>query len=216
MAIVKYAPEDIIPIVVHVLSFSTVKFAEYGYMEIVQQEMPDLLHLDEDDVTPDMHFLVLDAAEDEISKAINKCIQHIDDTIDTFRIMYAFDLEELYADERIHEIASQLYSDLYYYADGLIEDNISSAVMELPFTAANAFFFLCRLIIHHELDAEMSMDHGFYGTGWEEFEFLDTSDNDVSVVYELTQNILKMNIVISDLYSDRDSRTSGDEQSFNQ
>lgn len=215
MAIVKYNREDIIPIVIHVLSFSTVKFAEYGYKEIVQHEMPDLLRLDEDDVTPDMHFLLLDAAEDDISKAINSCISYIDTTIDTFRIMYAFDLEELYSDERIHEIASQLYSDLYYYADGLIEDNISAAVMELPFTAANAFFFLCRLILHQEIDAEMSMDHGFYGSGWEEFEFLDTSDNDVSVVYELTQKILKMNVAITDLYADRDSKNPDEEQSFN-
>ena len=216
MAVTKYAREDIIPIVIHILSFSTVKFAEYGYKAIVESEMPDLASLDDEDVTPDMYFGVLDASDDEISKAISQCIDHIDATINTFCIMFAIDLEELYSDERIHEMASQIYSDLYYYADGLVEDNISSAVMELPFTAANAFFYLCRLLIHGQIDAELSMDEGFYGTGWEEFEFLDTSDNDVSVVYELTQNILKMNIVISDLYSDRDSRTSGDEQSFNQ
>jgi len=204
MAVTKYAPEDIIPIVIHIMSFSTVKFAEYGYKAILENEMPDLLRMDEDDVSPDLHFQVLDASEDEISIAINKCIAYIDATIDTFRIMYAIDMEELYGDERIHEIASQLYSDLYYYADGLIDDNISSAVMELPFTAANAFFFLCRLIIHQELDAELSMDNGFYGTGWEEYEFMDTSDNKVAVMYDLVQEILKMNIEISDIYSNKD------------
>lgn len=204
MAVTKYAPEDIIPIVIHILSFSTVKFAEYGYKAILENEMPDLLGMDEDDVTPDLHFQVIDASEDEISKAINKCIAHIDATIDTFRIMYAIDMEELYSDERIHEIASQIYSDLYYYADGLIDDNISSAVMELPFTAANAFFFLCRLIIHQELDPELSIENGFYGTGWEEFEFLDTSHNNVAVVYDLVQEILKMNIEISDIYANKD------------
>lgn len=206
MAVTKYAQEDIIPIVIHILSFSTVKFAEYGYKAILENELPDLLAMDEDDVSPDLHFQLLDAADDEISKAINKCIACIDATIDTFRIMYAIDLEELYNDERLHGIASQIYSDLYFYADGLIDDHISSAVMELPFTAANAFFFLCRLIIHQEIDAEMSMDEGFYGTGWEEFEFLDTSDNNVAVVYDLVQEILKMNIEISDIYSDRDRK----------
>ncbi|WP_158795572.1 hypothetical protein [Pedobacter sp. L105] len=206
MAVTKYAKEDIIPLVIHILSFSTVKFAEYGYKAILESELPDLLGMDEDDVTADLHFQLLDAAEDDISIAINKCIAYIDATIDTFRIMYAIDLEELYTDERLHEIASQIYSDLYYYADGLIDDNISSAIMELPFTAANAFFFLCRLIIHQEIDAEMSMDEGFYGTGWEEFEFLDTSDNNVAVVYDLVQHILKMNIEISDIYSNRDHR----------
>ena len=204
MAVTKYAKEDIIPLVIHILSFSTVKFAEYGYKAILESELPDLLGMDEDDVTADLHFQLLDAAEDDISVAINKCIAYIDATIDTFRIMYAIDLEELYTDERLHEIASQIYSDLYFYADGLIDDNISSAVMELPFTAANAFFFLCRLLIHEEIDAEMSMDEGFYGTGWEEFEFLDTSDNNVAVVYDLVQQILKMNIEISDIYSNRD------------
>jgi hypothetical protein len=201
MAVTRYAKEDIIPIVIHILSFSTVKFAEYGYKALMEKEMPELLSLDEEDVDPGMHFQVLYASEDEVSKAINKCIGLIDGAIDTFRIMYAIDLEELYTDERIRELANVMYSDLYYYADGIIDDNISSAVMELPFTAANAFFFLCRLIIHQELDAEMSMDEGFYGTGWEEFEFLDTSDNNVAVVYDLTREILKMNIEISDIYA---------------
>lgn len=208
MAVSRYAKEDIIPIVVHILSFSTVKFAEYGYKALMEKEMPELLALDEEDVDPGMHFQVLDASDDEVSKAINKCITLIDGAIDTFRIMYAIDLEELYTDERIRELANLIYSDLYYYADGIIDDNISSAVMELPFTAANAFFFLCRLIIHQELDAEMSMDEGFYGSGWEEFEFLDTSDNNVAVVYDLTQEILKMNIEISDIYAGRNSPDS--------
>jgi len=209
MAVTKYAREDIIPIVIHILSFSTVKFAEYGYKAIVESEMPDLASLDDEDVTPDMYFGVLDASDDEISKAISQCIDHIDATINTFCIMFAIDLEELYSDERIHELASQIYSDLYYYADGLVEDNISSAVMELPFTAANAFFYLCRLLIHGQIDAELSMDEGFYGTGWEEFEFLDTSDNKVALMYDLVQEILKQNIIISDIYADRAGDQSG-------
>lgn len=200
MGLTKYAEKDIIPIVIHVLSFTAVKFAEYGYKALMEEEMPELLALDEDDVDPIMHFQVLDASEDEISQAINKCIQLIDGTIDTFRIMYGIDLEELYTDERIGELANQLYADLYFYADGIIEDNISSAVMELPFTAANALFFLCKLIIHHEIDADLSMDGGFYGTGWDEFEFLDTSDNNVAVVYDLVEAILQMNIAISEIY----------------
>jgi hypothetical protein len=209
MAVTKYAEEDIIPIVIHILSFSTVKFAEYGYRAIIENEMPELASLDEEDVTPDMYFQVLDASDDEISKAIGKCIDHIDATINTFCIMFTIDLEELYGDDRVHEIASQIYSDLYYYADGLIEDNISSAVMELPFTAANAFFYLCRLLIHGQIDAELSMDEGFYGTGWEEFEFMDTSDNKVALLYDLVQEILKLNIIISDIYADRSGGDSG-------
>ena len=204
MAVRRYAREDIIPIVIHILSFSTVKFAEYGYKSVLEKDMPELLAMDEDDVDVSTYFQLLQASDDDISRAINKCIALIDHTIDTFRIMYAIDLEELYTDDRIHELANQIYADLYYYADGLIEDSISTAVMELPFTAANAFFFLCRLIIHHEIDAEQSMDEGFYGTGWEEFEFMDTSDNNVAVVYDLIQEILKMNIEISDIYENRE------------
>jgi hypothetical protein len=204
MAVMRYAREDIIPIVIHILSFSTVKFAEYGYKSVLEKDMPELLALAEDDVDVSIYFEVLLASDDDISKAINKCIALIDQTIDTFRIMYAIDLEELYRDDRIYELANQLYADLYYYADGLIEDSISTAVMELPFTAANAFFFLCRLIIHHEIDAEQSMDNGFYGSGWEEFEFMDTSDNNAAVVYDLIQEILKMNIEISDIYASRE------------
>lgn len=204
MAVTKYAKEDIIPVVIHILSFSTVKFAEYGYKSVIEKDMPELLALGEDEVDVSMYFQVLLASDDDVSRAINKCIALIDQTIDTFRIMYAIDLEELYTDDRIHEMANQIYADLYYYADGLIDDNISAAVMELPFTAANAFFFLCRLIIHHEIDAEQSMDQGFYGTGWEEFEFMDTSDNNVAVVYDLIQEILKMNIEISDIYANRE------------
>jgi hypothetical protein len=204
MAVTRYAKEDIIPIVIHILSFSTVKFAEYGYKAVLEKDMPELLALEEDDVDAAMYFEVLLASDDDISKAINKCIALIDHTIDTFRIMYAIDLEELYTDDRIHELANQIYADLYYYAEGLIEDSISTAVMQLPFTAANAFFFLCRLILHHEIDAEQSIDDGFYGTGWEEFEFMDTSDNNVAVVYDLIQEILKMNIEISDIYASRE------------
>jgi len=209
MALTKYAQEDIIPIVIHILSFSTVKFAEYGYKAIIENEMPDLISLDEDDITPVMYFEVLNSSDDEISEAINKCVAYIDATINTYCIMHAIELEELYTDDRIHELASQIYCDLYYYADGLVADNISSAVMELPFTAANAFFFLCKLIIHQEIDAEMSMDEGFYGTGWEEFEFLDTADNNVAVMYDLTQEILKMNIIISDIYANRTDFDAG-------
>lgn len=214
MAVTKYAQEDIIPIVIHILSFSTVKFAEYGYKAILEKELPDLLELNEDDLTPAIYFELLNSAEDEVSMAVKECIAYIDSTIDTFRIMYAIDIEELYSDERIHALASQLYSDLYYYADGIIEDSISAAVMELPFTTANAFFFLCRLIIHQEIDAELSVDNGFYGTGWEEFEFLDTSNNDVSVVYALIQQILEMNIKISDIFS-RIDRNQGMDESWN-
>ena len=166
--------------------------------------MPELLSMEEDDFDVSLYFQLLLASDDDVSRAINKCIALIDQAIDTFRIMYAIDLEELYTDERIHELANQIYADLYYYADGLIEDNISSAVMELPFTAANAFFFLCKLIINQEIDAEQSMDEGFYGTGWEEFEFMDTSDNNVAVLYDLIQEILKMNIEISDIFASRE------------
>ncbi|MCX2481433.1 hypothetical protein OQY15_20205 [Pedobacter sp. MC2016-15] len=204
MAVTKYAKEDIIPIVIHILSFSTVKFAEYGYKSVLEKDMPELLSMEEDDFDVSLYFQLLLASDDDVSRAINKCIALIDQAIDTFRIMYAIDLEELYTDERIHELANQIYADLYYYADGLIEDNISSAVMELPFTAANAFFFLCKLIINQEIDAEQSMDEGFYGTGWEEFEFMDTSDNNVAVLYDLIQEILKMNIEISDIFASRE------------
>ena len=204
MAVTKYAKEDIIPIVIHILSFSTVKFAEYGYKSVLEKDMPELLSMEEDDFDVSLYFQLLLASDDDVSRAINKCIALIDQAIDTFRIMYAIDLEELYTDGRIHELANQIYADLYYYADGLIEDNISSAVMELPFTAANAFFFLCKLIINQEIDAEQSMDEGFYGTGWEEFEFMDTSDNNVAVLYDLIQEILKMNIEISDIFASRE------------
>ncbi|HEY0175041.1 MAG TPA: hypothetical protein VGC08_01605 [Pedobacter sp.] len=204
----RYAEEDIIPIVIHILSFSTVKFAAYGYKALMEKEMPELLVLDEDDVDPEMHFQVLNVSEDEVSKAINQCIELIDATIDTFRIMYALDMVTLYTDERIHELANDLYHDLYSYAEGLIDDDISSAVMELPFTTANAFFFLCRLIIHHEIDAEQSMDEGFYGKGWKEYEFLDTSDNNVAVLYSLTEEILKMNILITEIYAGRSRHDS--------
>ena len=202
MALIRYAEEDIIPIVIHILSFSTVKFAEYGYKSVLEREMPELLTLTDEEADVALYFEIIEASDDGISNAINKCIEYIDTTIDTFRIMYAIDLEELYTDERIHELANQMYSDLYYYADGLIENNITSAVMELPFTAANAFFFLCRLIIYKEIDAELSMDKGFYGTGWEEFEFLDTSDNRVAIIYDLIQQILKMNIEIHNIYTE--------------
>jgi hypothetical protein len=209
MAVTKYAEEDIIPIVLHILSFSTVKFAEYGYKAVIENEMPSLIVLEDDDVTPIMYFEILEASEDEISVAITKCIDKIDETINTFCIMYAIDLEEMFADERIHELASQIYSDLYYYADGIIEDSVSMAVMELPFTAANAFFFLCRLVLHGEIDAESSMDEGFYGTGWEEFEFLDTSENTVAIIHDLVSEILKMNIEIYDIYMKKDSEQRG-------
>lgn len=201
MAVKKYAEQDIVPIVIHLLSFSAVKFAEYGFKALMEEDMPEILKMADDDVDAIMYFQVLDASEDDISTAVNKCIALIDGTIDTFRIMYGLDLEELYSDERIGELANEIYSDLYFYADGIIEDNISSAVMELPFTAANAFFFLCKLIISHEIDAEMAMDEGFYGTGWQEYEFMDVSNNKVAVVYDLIEEILKMNIEISDIYA---------------
>lgn len=203
MAVTKYAEQDIIPIVIHILSFTTVKFAEYGYKAVIENEMPDLADLDEDDITPLMYFEVLEASDDEVSMAIGKCIDFIDATINTFCIMFSIDLEETFADERIHETASQIYAELYHYADGLVEDNISSAVMELPFTAANAFFFLCKLLMHQEIDTEKVMDEGFYGTGWEAFEFLEISDNKVALMHDLISEILKMNIVISDIYGNR-------------
>ena len=211
MALKKYAEEDIIPIVINVLSFTAVKFAEYGFKALMQEDMPEILEMADDDVGALMYFQVLDVAEDNVSQAINKCISLIDRTIDTFRIMDAIELEEMYADDRIGEMANEIYADLYFYADGIIEDNIQSAVMELPFTAGNALFFLCKLILHRELDAELAMDEGFYGTGWEEFEFLDTSDNRVAVVYDLAEEILKMNIEISDIYSGKMRNNDADD-----
>lgn len=199
MAVTKYAKEDIIPIVIHVLSFTTVKFAEYGYKAVLNREMPGLLTLGEDDIDPSMYFQLLLSSDDKLSLAINECIDAIDKAIDTYRIIYSIDLEELYSDERLHDTASQIYSDLYYYADGLIESDIPAAVMELPFTAANAFFFLCKLILNQEIDAELSMEEGFYGTGWEEFEFMEANSNDARVMYELVKDILKMNLIISDI-----------------
>lgn len=56
MAVTKYDQEDILPIVIHILSFSTMKFAEYGYRSIVENEVTPLKGLDESDVTPVMYF----------------------------------------------------------------------------------------------------------------------------------------------------------------
>ena len=207
MAITKYNQEDIIPIVIHVLSFSTMKFAEYGYRSIVENEVTHLKGLDESDITPVMYFELLEASEDEISVAIRESIAHIDATVDTFCLLFGIDLDILYADERIHELACSLYFDLCDYTEGVIEDDIEEAITELPFATANAFFFLCKLIIDEEIDHDFLMEDGLLGKGLQELEFMDTSNNNVAILHDLVRQIMQMNLQISDIYIGRNSRT---------
>jgi len=206
MAITKYASADIIPIVIHILSFSTMKFAEYGYRSIVENEVTNLKGLDEGDITPVMYFELLEASEDEISKAIQESIAHIDATVDTFCLLYGIDLDELYADERIHELACSLYFDLCDYTEGMIDEDIEEAITELPFATANAFFFLCKLLIDEEIDHDFLMEDGLLGKGLQELEFMDTSNNNVAVLYDLVRQIMQMNLQISEIYLSRDNR----------
>lgn len=206
MAITKYASADIIPIVIHILSFSTMKFAEYGYRSIVENEVTNLKGLDEGDITPVMYFELLEASEDEISIAIKESIAHIDATVDTFCLLYGIDLDELYADERIHELACSLYFDLCDYTEGMIDEDIEEAITELPFATANAFFFLCKLIIDEEIDHDFLMEDGLLGKGLQELEFMDTSNNNVAVLHDLVRQIMQMNLQISEIYLGRDNR----------
>lgn len=203
MAVTKYNQEDILPIVIHILSFSTMKFAEYGYLSIVENEVKALKGLDESDVTPVMYFELLEASDDEISKAIRDSIAYIDASVDTFCLLHGIDLDELYSDERIHELACSLYYDLCNYAEGTIEEGIEVAITELPFLTANSFFFLCKLIIEQEIDHDFLMEDGLYGKGFQELEFMDTANPDVAVLHELIQEIKKMNKEISEIYSNR-------------
>lgn len=203
MAVTKYKQEDILPIVIHVLSFSTMKFAEYGYLSIVENEVTPLKGLDKSEVTPVMYFELLEASDDEISKAIRDCITHIDAAVDTFCLLYGIDLDELYSDERIHELACTLYFELCDYAEGVIEDDIEEAITELPFATANAFFFLCKLIMEEEVDHDFLMEDGLYGKGSQELEFMDTSNRNVAILHDLIEEIKKMNLEISAIYSNR-------------
>jgi hypothetical protein len=207
MAITKYNQEDIIPIVIHVLSFSTMKFAEYGYRSIVENEVTHLKGLDEGDITPVMYFELLEASEDEISEAIKESIAHIDATVDTFCLLYGIDLDILYADERIHELACSLYFDLCDYTEGVIEDDIEEAITELPFATANAFFFLCKLMIDEEIDHDFLMEDGLLGKGLQELEFMDTSNNNVAILHDLVRQIMQMNLQISEIYIGRNNRS---------
>lgn len=204
MSLTKFAPEDIIPVVIHVLSFSAVKFAEYGYLSIVENEIPDLKGMEEEDIDPALYFELLAASDEEISKALLKCIEYIDEAINTLRIMYAIDLDELYSDERIHVIADDLYADLYFHADYIIDQDVSAAIMELPFTAANTFFYLCKLILNGEVDVELALDEGLHGTGLEEFEFMDTSNPNVGIIHNLADQVLIINKEIFNIYVKKD------------
>ncbi|MBB5634767.1 hypothetical protein HDE68_000652 [Pedobacter cryoconitis] len=206
MAVTKYNSEDIIPIVVHILSFSTMKFAEYGYRSIVENEVTHLKGLDESDITPVMYFELLEASDDEISVAIRDCIAHIDATVDTFCLLYGLDLDVLYSDERIHELACALYFDLCDYTEGVIEEDMEGAITELPFATANAFFFLCKLVLQEEIDHEFLMEDGLLGKGFDELEFIDTSNNNVAILHDLVREIMRMNLKISDIYTNRNSR----------
>lgn len=208
MSLTKFAPEDIIPVVIHVLSFSAVKFAEYGYLSIVENEIPDLKGMDEEDIDPALYFELLAASDDEVSKALLKCIKYIDEAINTLRIMYAIDLDELYSDERIYLIADDLYADLYFHADYIIEDDVDAAIMELPFTAANTFFYLCRLIMNGAVDVELALDEGLYGTGAEEFEFMDTSNPNIGIIHNLADQLLIMNKEIFEIYGKKRDNTN--------
>lgn len=203
MAVTKYDQEDILPIVIHVLSFSTMKFAEYGYRSIVENEVTPLKGLDESDVTPVMYFELLEASDDAISIAIRDCIAHIDAAVDTFCLLHGIDLDELYSDERIHELACTLYYELCDYAEGVIDNDVEEAITELPFATANAFFFLCKLVMEQEVDHDFLMENGLYGKGAHELEFMDTSNPNVAILHDLVLEIKKMNLEISEIYSNR-------------
>ncbi|KIO77118.1 hypothetical protein TH53_10735 [Pedobacter lusitanus] len=207
MAVTKYAKEDIIPLIIHVLSFSTMKFAEYGYHSVVENEVTPLKGLAENDIKPVMYFELLEASDDKISKAILECIALIDTTVDTFCLLYNIDLDELYSNEQIHEQASSLYFDLFNYADGLIESDIEEAITELPFATANTLFFLCKLIIHQEIDQEFLMEDGLHGKGSQELEFMDTSNNNVAILHDLIDQMLALNLEISSIYANRNNQT---------
>lgn len=206
MALTRYAEQDLIPLIIGVLSFSAVRFAEYGFKGMMEQEISETPDFAEEDLEPELYFQVLASSTDELSGAFNRCIGLIDETIALLRIVYGIDLEELYRDERICALAGALFAGLYDYASGLIEEDISGAMREMPFSAANAFFFLCQLVIKGEIDTEQILEEGFYGDGAATYERMITSDRRVALIYPLIGEMLEMNIQITRLLDDRSRR----------
>ena len=201
MAVVKYSEKDIIPITLSVMSLSVMTFAEYGFKSALEGELRDLKPLVGTEITDSSAFELLDGLEDDVSKFVIKSIIKIDDYITTFRVMYNVDLETLFEDKRIQKIADNLYDDLFHYAESLIVRDVRLALEELPLTVANAFFYLCKMMIHHEIDTKNVLEDGMHRNGLEEFEFLDTSNNNVALLYDLINEMLRLNEEICFIYS---------------
>lgn len=205
MAIVKYATSDLIPITLNILSLSVMTFAEYGFKSALDGELKYLKPLIGTEITDSSAFELLDGLDDEVSRFVIRAIIKIDDYITTFRLMYNIDLEDLFEDKRVQALADDIYFDLFSFAEGLSRKNMRKAMEELPFTAANAFFYLCRMMIHHEIDVENYMEKGLHQQGWQEFEFLDTSNRDVAILHDLAHEMLKLQEEIINIYTDMDN-----------
>ncbi|WP_442591167.1 hypothetical protein ACSBL2_08035 [Pedobacter sp. AW31-3R] len=207
MAIVKYSASDLIPITLNILSLSVMTFAEYGFKSALEGELKDIKPLVGTEITDGSAFELLDGLEDEVSKFVIRAIIKIDDYITTFRLMHNIDLEELFEDKRIQMLADDIYFDLFSHAEALAKVNIRGAMEELPLTVANAFFYLCKMMIHQEMDTDSYMEKGLHVNGWKEFEFLDTSDRNVAVLYDLVNEMLILHEEIGNIYANMDKNS---------
>lgn len=209
MAIVKYSESDLIPITFNIMSLSVMTFAEYGFKSALDAELKDLKPLVGTEITDGSAFELLDGLEDDVSKFVIRAIIKIDDYITTFRLMYNVDLEELFEDKRIQELADDIYFDVFESVEELAKDNIRLAMEELPLTVANAFFCLCKMIIYREIDVEDYIDtsHHLHLHEMQEFEFLDTSNRNVAILYDLTNEMLKLHEEITSIYTKMDDNS---------
>lgn len=212
MALVKYAAADVIPISLHIMSLSVMTFAEYGFQAALEGELKDLKPLVGTEITDSSALELLGELEDEVSKFVIRAIVKIDDYITTFRLMHNVDLEEIFEDRRILHLADDLYDPLFAHVEELIKEDTRLALQELPFTVANAFFYLCKLIMHLEIDADKCRENGLHSNGAQEFEFLDTSNRNVALLHDLSNEILVMQEEIRTIYTHMD-HNSGTENS---
>ena len=199
MAIIKYDQEDIIPIVITVLNFCNVDLASYGYRFVIENELPHLKDLINDEVDISLYFQLLETSDHGIPKNVLKGNNLIFDAIDILQIIHGIDLTDLFSDERIRDLSEDLYDNLNGYAFNLNKGNDLPLIISTSFyDASNAFYFLCQLMLHQELDYDRFEKDGLMGAGLEKVHLIDTSNGNVSIVFDLIEKMWEFQEIIMD------------------
>lgn len=203
--VTKYETKDIIPIIYCVLGYLLIDATEGFLKYTVEKYYPDLKGLLDHDIT-ELDGSTLELLRAQSADPIVYCgwqyIRDLDDVMETFRNIYAFDPKMILNDQRITDLAGDLYE-----ATGDILHEVKSVQESLEDLNNFMWFggitihYLRKLVVFEELDFESVFNDKFFDAVFIDRLIVDADDDNPNeiILSELLIRFFEYNWDLMDL-----------------